>query len=213
VYVGNHDNEDPVAAYLRGGCAYAGHLISALPPGVRLEGKRVLDFGCGSGRILRHMLGRCPETVFDGCDIHQESIEWLAPHLEAPHDAFMCGELPPIDRPDGHYQLIYAISVFTHLAASWSRWLLEMHRLLDDDGLLVATHIGPGYPAVFEEDPWQEERIGMLVLGPGNPWPAGGPMVLHSEWWIRAHWGRCFEILSFELDGFGSQPGAPVTQA
>jgi hypothetical protein len=108
--------------------------------------------------------------------------------------------------------MIYATSVFTHLATSWSRWLLELHRLLDRDGLLMVTHMGPGYAKTSGEEPWREDRIGMLVLGPGNPWTAGGPMVLHSEWWVRAHWGRCFEILSFEPDGFGSAPGTPDTQ-
>jgi hypothetical protein len=26
-------------------------------------------------------------------------------------------------------------------------------------------------------------------------WEAGGPSVLMSDWWVRAHWGRAFEIL------------------
>jgi hypothetical protein len=26
-------------------------------------------------------------------------------------------------------------------------------------------------------------------------WDVGGPMVLHSPWWIREHWGRAFDIL------------------
>jgi small-conductance mechanosensitive channel len=29
-------------------------------------------------------------------------------------------------------------------------------------------------------------------------WEAGGPMVLHSTWWLRAHWGRAFEILEID---------------
>jgi SAM-dependent methyltransferase len=212
IYVGGHSNEDPVAAYLEGGAAYADHLLAALPAGFDLGGKRVLDYGCGSGRIMRHMVERGTGAVFEGCDIHRPSVEWLAAHLAAPHAVFMGGEVPPLDRPDGRYRMIYATSVFTHLAASWSRWLLELHRLLDDDGLLMVTHIGPSFAETFGEDPWREDRIGMLTLAPGNPWEAGGPMVLHSQWWVRAHWGRCFEVLSFEPDGFGSAPGTPGSQ-
>jgi SAM-dependent methyltransferase len=212
IYVGGHSNEDPVKSYLDGGAAYADHLLGALPAGFDLNGRRVLDFGCGSGRIMRHMLERHMGAVFEGCDIHSPSVEWLAAHLEAPHAVFMGSEMPPLDRPDGHYRMIYATSVFTHLAASWSRWLLELHRLLDDDGLLMVTHIGPSLADTFDEDPWQEDRIGMLTLAPGNPWVAGGPMVLHSRWWVRAHWGRCFEVLSFEPDGFGATPGTPGSQ-
>jgi len=43
---------------------------------------------------------------------------------------------------------------------------------------------------------WDEKRIGMLhpQIGP----PRGGPVdpsVMHSEPWIRIHWGRAFEIV------------------
>jgi chromosome segregation ATPase len=34
----------------------------------------------------------------------------------------------------------------------------------------------------------------------------GGPMVIHSPWWIEEHWGRAFEILSLAPDGFASKP-------
>ena len=211
-YVGERANQDPVASYLEGGAAYAAHLLRALPDGFDLEGAHVLDFGCGSGRLMRHMVDAETGAVVEGCDIHRPSIEWYARHVKAPHEVFLTDEMPPLPRPDGHYRLIYATSVFTHLSESWSAWLVEMHRLLEDGGLLMATHIGPAYAAVFDEEPWDDDRIGMLVLLPFNPWADGGPMVLHSEWWVRAHWGRCFELLSFERDGFGNSPGVPGTQ-
>jgi hypothetical protein len=35
----------------------------------------------------------------------------------------------------------------------------------------------------------------MNILRHNNPWDAGGPMVLMSDWWIREHWGRAFDIV------------------
>jgi hypothetical protein len=35
----------------------------------------------------------------------------------------------------------------------------------------------------------------MNVLRRDQGWDAGGPMVLMSDWWVRAHWGRAFEIV------------------
>ncbi len=35
----------------------------------------------------------------------------------------------------------------------------------------------------------------MNVLRAWQSWDEGGPFVLHSDWWVRAHWGRAFEIL------------------
>jgi len=44
----------------------------------------------------------------------------------------------------------------------------------------------------------------MNVLGYGAPRAAGGPMIMHSGWWVRAHWGRAFEILALEESGLMS---------
>jgi hypothetical protein len=35
----------------------------------------------------------------------------------------------------------------------------------------------------------------MNTLGVGTSWDEGGPIVLHSPWWLRAHWGRAFELV------------------
>lgn len=205
-YVGVRDVEDPVTAYLEQGRLFAERLLSLFPQDLDLRDQRVLDFGCGSGRFLRHMIAAGTGARFEGCDIHDPSIEWLARHLPTPHAVFVSPSEPPLPRPDGYFTLIYAMSVFTHLVDNWAAWLCELHRLLADGGLLIATVIGAGAGALFDEDPWQDDQVGMLVLGPGNPWAAEGPMVLHSEWWLRAHWGRAFEVLTFddgESSGFG----------
>jgi hypothetical protein len=35
----------------------------------------------------------------------------------------------------------------------------------------------------------------MNILQHTRPWDEGGPVALMSDWWVRAHWGRAFEIL------------------
>jgi hypothetical protein len=45
---------------------------------------------------------------------------------------------------------------------------------------------------------WIEDRVGMNVYEAGQDWGVGGPMVLHSPWWLREHWGRLFEIDAIE---------------
>jgi SAM-dependent methyltransferase len=112
-------------------------------------------------------------------------------------------EIPvPLPLEGGSFDLIWAISVFTHITDEWSAWLLELHRLLREDGLLIATfHDEPMADLLFPE-PWDEDRVGMNVLDYGNPWEEGGPNVLHSRWWIEEHWGRAFEIVSLRGGGF-----------
>ena len=102
---------------------------------------------------------------------------------------------PGLPFEDGHFDVVWALSVFTHLVDTWAPWLLELHRVLADDGILIATTIGPRHSERFANEGWDEDRIGMNALRSWAAYPHGAPVVLHSTWWLRAHWGRAFEIL------------------
>ena len=166
-----------------------------LPPDWDWAGKRVLDFGCGVGKVLRHFAAESAVAECTGCDIHAPSIDWLQRNLCPPFKVFQCTEEPPLREPDGYFDLIYSISVYTHLTDRWAEWLLEHQRVLRPDGLLLVSFLGAGMigPLIGEE--WDESRIGGQGLWAGKPWDAGGPIVFHSPWWLRAHWGRAFEVL------------------
>jgi SAM-dependent methyltransferase len=170
-------------------------VISALPADWSWSGKRVLDFGCGHGRTLRHFLTAAEEAEFIGCDIDGPSIAWLNEHLNPPVKGFVNQEHPPLPLADQSFNLIYAFSVFTHISDQWSAWLLELHRLLAPGGILIASFLGEGMSEAIAGEPWVEERVGMNVLRADQGWDEGGPMVLMSPWWIREHWGRAFDIV------------------
>ncbi|MBV9367673.1 MAG: methyltransferase domain-containing protein [Solirubrobacterales bacterium] len=166
-----------------------------LPPGWSWPGQRVLDFGCGTGKVLCHFADEANEAEFWGCDIDRPSIEWVQRNMCPPFRAFECREGASLPQPDGYFDLIFAWSVYTHITDRWAEWLLEHHRVLADDGLLLASFIGEGMVEHLTSEEWCEDRIGMNILNEGNPWDCGGPTVIHSPWWLRAHWGRAFEIL------------------
>lgn len=166
----------------------------------------MLDFGCGAGRTLRHFLPEAEVATFWGCDIDEESVEWIQVNLSPPIRAFVNEDKPPLPFNPESFDLIYVVSVFTHLTDTWSAWLAELHRLLKDRGRLIVTFIGPSAARHVTSEPWDANRIGMNVLKPGQSWDLGGPMVLHSPWWIEAHWGRAFDIDELHLDGFGLPP-------
>lgn len=193
---------DPTAAYEAIGRGTKEDLLAALPEGYSLAGRRILDFGCGAGRTLRHFVADDRGAELWGCDIDVPSIEWLDQNMSPPLNVFANAEVPPLDQPDGKFDLIFCVSVFTHLTRHWSEWLLEMHRLLKPGGLLLATYMGLGFSQEIAGEEWDEDRVGMMVLAPGQSWDNGGPMVFHSPWWLRAHWGRAFEVLSLTEAGF-----------
>ena len=150
------------------------------------------------GKILRHLDPRAMGCEIHGCDIHEPSIRWVQDNLDPSFDVFSCEERPPLDRPDGHFDLVWAMSVFTHLSDLWAEWLLEIHRVLAPGGRLVATFLGEGMSGSIAGEPWDPGRVGMNVLRNWQGWERGGPSVQHSEWWLREHWGRLFEIEDVE---------------
>jgi SAM-dependent methyltransferase len=186
---------DPFRAYEEIGAQTARAIVRLLPDDWSFAGKRVLDFGSGAGRTLRHFLSEAETAELWGADIDRASIAWLDGNLCPPLHAWQCEENPPLGLEHGTFDLIWAISVFTHLTDNSLRWLLELHRLLGPGGLLVATYMGRWNSEWFAGEPWEENRVGRNVLYHSRDWDHGGPAVLMSEWWVREHWGRAFEIL------------------
>jgi SAM-dependent methyltransferase len=167
---------------------------------------RILDFGCGAGNVLRHFGAEAMRGEVWGCDIDAASITWLQDNLCPPFRFFTVPQTMVLPTPDDHFDLVYAVSVFTHIAAGWAQCLLELHRSLKPGGVLMATILGEGMIAAERGGLWDPDRIGMNVLRGGQDWEGGGPTVFLSDWWIRAHWGRAFEILDIEheLDDTGA---------
>ena len=100
--------------------------------------KRVLDFGCGCGRLIRH-LPRRTKAKLAGCDYNDKLVSWCSGNLSIAE--FKTNQLtPPCDYPDGAFDLIYLYSVFTHLDQdTQGKWLQEFNRMLAPGGHIVLT--------------------------------------------------------------------------
>lgn len=186
---------DPNLAYDNLGLQTKHQIVSLLPEDWSFAGKRILDFGSGAGRTLRHFAREAATAEFWGADIDEASIAWMRENLSPPFHPWQSTVNPPLGLEHGTFDLIYAISVFTHLTDNSIPWLLELHRMLRPDGLLIATFMGRWNSEWFAHEPWVEDRVGMNVLHHNRDWDSGGPAVLMSEWWLREHWGRAFDVL------------------
>ena len=189
--VGPGPGQSPLEAFDSEGASVRRHILRLLPPDWSFEDKRVLDFGCGSGRVLRHFLADAGHAELWGCDIDGPSIEWLQANLSPPVRCFQNGTEPPLPLESEYIDLMWATSVFTHIE-HWAGWLLELHRVLRPGGILVASFLGRGMWEARVREPYREDQVGMTVVG---AWRGPRADVLHSEWWLRAHWGRAFEVL------------------
>ncbi len=107
--------------------------------GIPLENHRsVLDFGCGCGRTLMWLTRLNPGSSYFGTDTDRESVEWCRRHLAGTFT--LNSPLPPLPYADNRFDLVYAISVFTHLSKDFqAQWATELHRVLRPGGLLLLT--------------------------------------------------------------------------
>jgi SAM-dependent methyltransferase len=182
---------DPLQFYLEEGRRLRAVIEGLLPDGWGWTGKRVLDFGCGAARVLRHFAAEATQGQFWGSDIDAPSIDWAAGHLSPPFRFLQNDVTPPLSLGAESLDLVWAMSVFTHISDRWAQWLAELHRLLAPGGLLVASFLGEGIWEALIGSPYHEDEVGMAV---SRKWDGPAAWVFHSEWWLREHWGRGFEV-------------------
>lgn len=101
----------------------------------------ILDFGCGSGRLIRQVHHH-PDAALFGTDYNPRLIQWCRENL--PFAFFSTNVLrPPLPFDDALFDFVYARSVFTHLTEELQcDWLTELHRLIRPGGILYFTTHG-----------------------------------------------------------------------
>ena len=134
-----------------------------------LSASRVLDFGCGWGRLTRFLARDLEPGHLYGCD-PVEDILAVCRDTGVPATLARTEFLPerlPFDKP---FDLAFAFSVFTHLSeAAHQRCLQALHGSLRQGGLLVLTVRPPAYLEFSEL-----MRPALESLGPDPPLAAGG---------------------------------------
>ena len=100
---------------------------------------RVLDFGCGWGRLTRFFLKDVRGDNLCGVDVDRLAI--ATSRATMPFGSYT--QIPPTaptSYPSGCFDLIYAYSVFSHLPEPLHLgWIEEFARLLTPGGVLVVT--------------------------------------------------------------------------
>ncbi|MEA2841522.1 MAG: hypothetical protein QOF41_2852 [Methylobacteriaceae bacterium] len=168
---------------------------------------RVLDFGCGCGRVLVYFKDATSCDMI-GSDIDGEAIAWCRDHLLNFGTFVQNGAEPPLPLGDSSIDLVYSISVFTHLPEKMQfQWLEELHRVVKPGGLLLLTTRGIEGVSLSLI---QRGKFGMK----GFVYVAGGKTpglpdfyrnAFHSEAYIRARWSSIFDIVEFKRRGIAAE--------
>lgn len=181
-------------------------------------GLRILDFGCGWGRLTRFFARDAAVGELFGCD----------PSIEILDECRRCGvparlarsEYVPDRVPfDRSFDLAIAFSIFTHLSeAAHQACLTALHEAIVPGGLLIATVRPPAYlemsphiaPALDElsDTPLREldEARYLFVPHPADgdhPQHQAGEMTygetVISARYVRERWDDRFELLDADV--------------
>jgi SAM-dependent methyltransferase len=190
-------------------------------------GDRVLDVGCGIGRMARVLVPVLrPPGSYDGFDVVRAGIAWCSEHYRATPAPFRFAhadlrnatynpggsEAPSTYRfpyDDASFDLVIATSVFTHLLAdAAAHYLAESARVLAPGGRLFSTwyllmgeqRSDPPPPFTFHD-----ATLPAAVADPAEPESA----VAFTEDWLRGSLGADgLELRSLEPGSWAGRPGA-----
>jgi len=162
--------------------------------------RRVLDWGCSSGRVIRWLGDIAGGTELVGTDINEIAVRWCQENLPFAL-AQTNGPLPPLPFPDDHFDLIFGISVVTHLDQSYERaWLGELWRIARPGALVLLSVHGEDWAeqALSRSELDKFSRRGFLYKRQSHASLEGLPdfyqVAFHSRGYIERTWTDLFDV-------------------
>ena len=205
--------DSTLSKYLLGGSSVFGRFDEILrrlgaPSGFR-EFPRILDWGCGAGRLTRYLLAEAggQQEVW-GADVDSVNVDWC--EAAFPGASFKRLELhPPSPFPDGFFDLVVGVSVFTHLRERVAEaWLEELRRITRPGSLLLLTVQSEALMALASAPRGLASRLyrdGLVLTGDNSQLAIrdGDETyyvdVFHSHEYIRTRWGRFFDVVDIKV--------------
>lgn len=170
----------------------------------------VLDFGCGPGGTLMAFGEKTsPGAKLFGTDIDASAIKWCSKYLKKGHFTINSNE-PPMAFENNFFDIIFAVSVFTHLNEQYQfDWLRDLHRIAKPGALLLLTVHGALAPA-WKNIPQHQKDIfdkqGYYYYrndGWGLFFPDFYHTTFHSKEYINKTWASFFNVLDIWELGLG----------
>jgi ubiquinone/menaquinone biosynthesis C-methylase UbiE len=132
---------------------------------LKKESGRILDWGCGPGRIIRHLPVFFSEGwSCYGTDYNSKSIKWCSDNFKGIefNNNSIDAQLP---YPNNFFDAIYGLSVFTHLSAKMHQeWFVELLRVLKPGGVILVTTHGSNFKEKLTARELQKFDTGELIV-------------------------------------------------
>ncbi len=160
----------------------------------------VLDFGCGCGRVMRQWVEESGPRFF-GSDYQRALVRWCRRHLEFASFG-RNGLASPLDFPDGTFDFVYAISVFTHLDRSAQFfWMGELARVLKPRGRLLITVHGTTRRNELSPEEQADFEAGKPIVHQAKYSGSNVCATYHPRSYVQDVLGKGLRLLDFRPGG------------
>lgn len=161
--------------------------------GFRIAGEhRVFEWGCGCGRVIRHL--RSSVNYLAGCDVDADLVGWVQENIDQDRFFTSC-YMPPLPLDDATFDLVYSISVFTHIdQKAGDAWITELARITRPTGLLIISVLADQAIETFRITERADRGIKRSWLG-NSETPAKYMDTYVNVPWLIGHWADKVDLL------------------
>ncbi|HEY0356631.1 MAG TPA: class I SAM-dependent methyltransferase [Flavisolibacter sp.] len=169
-----------------------------LSPFITPGPKKILEWGCGPARIIRHLPAQFPASNIHGTDYNINTIAWCQANI--PNVQFSINAVnPPLPYNDGLFDIVYALSVFTHLSGeNHSLWINEMHRILKPGSVFLLTTQGEAFLSKLDSRERKEFNAGRLVTREQVKEGHRSFSAFHPQNFMHSLFGNKWKVLKHE---------------
>jgi SAM-dependent methyltransferase len=108
--------------------------------------------------VLRWFQTALPDAHLHGADVRAATIDWCRQNLRGTFVAN--GTQPPLPFADRSLDLVYALSVFSHLGRHQNlAWMRELARVTRPDGLILVSTHGAFAAALCSRSPEHQQTL------------------------------------------------------
>lgn len=176
----------------------------------------VLDFGCGCGRTVRWFSKYAAKSSFHGTDIDSAAVAYCRSSF-SDFEFDVNGELPPLKYPAASFDLIYSISVFTHINEDYQqKWLAELRRVLKDGGILLlslhGSHSWSNLPSKYVDAITAAGHLYVTDDVWKGIFPCWYQTAFHTEDYARHEFSRYFSVIDYIPQGISGYQDLVILQ-